>query len=166
MEKEIIDSINGAQKVLVGIGECFDDASDVSKGVYDRLATLMADKDYYVVSVSTDEKIRNSTLKQDRVVAPFIVPEDDAAANDAAEAAWKMYNTWLSCTLNKELCILELGVGLKYPTVVRWPFEKVAMLNNKAKMFRVHESLYQSTEEIKEKCVCIKRNPIDLLSDL
>lgn len=33
---------------------------------------------------------------------------------------WEIYQKWLQGSLNKKLCILELGVGMKYPTVVRW----------------------------------------------
>lgn len=76
---------------------------------------------------------------------------------------WNLYTKWLQGTLNRNLCILEFGVGMKYPSVVRWPFEKVAFINQKAKFVRVHESLYQLTQELKEKGVSIQNNPIDFL---
>jgi len=70
---------------------------------------------------------------------------------------------WLQGTINKKVCILELGVGMKYPTVIRWPFERVAFINEKAKFIRVHDYLNQLTEEIKEKAVSVKANPVELL---
>ena len=76
---------------------------------------------------------------------------------------WNLYTKWLQGTLNKKVCILELGVGMKYPTVIRWPFERVAFINEKAKFLRVHEFLYQLTEEIKEKGISLETNPIELL---
>lgn len=76
---------------------------------------------------------------------------------------WNLYTKWLQGTLNKKICILELGVGMKYPSVVRWPFEKVAFINQNAKFVRVHESLHQLTEEVKEKGISIQNNPIEFL---
>lgn len=76
---------------------------------------------------------------------------------------WNLYTKWLQGTLNKKVCILELGVGMKYPTVIRWPFERVAFINEKAKFLRVHEFLYQLTEKIKEKGISLETNPIELL---
>lgn len=77
---------------------------------------------------------------------------------------WKDYTKWLQSTINRKLLILELGVGLNYPTVIRWPFEKVAFYNNKAKFVRVHETLYQLTEELSEKGKGISKNAIDWLN--
>ena len=79
---------------------------------------------------------------------------------------WSLYTKWLQGTLNRELCILELGVGMAYPTVIRWPFEKTAFINNKAYMYRVHSSLYQITEEIAGKAEGICQNPVDFLKEL
>lgn len=76
---------------------------------------------------------------------------------------WELYTKWLQGTLNKKICILELGVGMKYPSVIRWPFERITMINKKAKFIRVHSSLYQLPEEIKEKGISIEENPIDFL---
>ena len=76
---------------------------------------------------------------------------------------WNLYTKWLQGTLNKNVCILELGVGMKYPSVIRWPFEKIAFINQKARFVRVHESLYHLTKEVKEKGISIPENPIELL---
>ena len=76
---------------------------------------------------------------------------------------WKDYTTFLSRTLNSNLLILELGVGLEYPTVVRWPFEKVAFINNKAHLVRVHEKLYHHTPEIENKTDSIQMNSVEYI---
>jgi len=78
---------------------------------------------------------------------------------------WERYRTWLSCTLNKKLCILELGVGFQYPSVIRWPFEKTAFLNNKASFVRVNSKFSQISEELKEKAISIPQNPLLLLRE-
>lgn len=79
---------------------------------------------------------------------------------------WELYKKWLQGTVNKNLCILELGVGMKYPTVIRWPFEKVAFFNQKAEMFRVHSRLYQIDEKIKDRGYGICQRPEDFLKEL
>ncbi len=79
---------------------------------------------------------------------------------------WEIYKKWLQGTVNKKVCILELGVGMKYPTVIRWPFEKVAFFNQKASFFRVHSKLYQTAEEIKEKSCGIQATLEDFFQEL
>lgn len=79
---------------------------------------------------------------------------------------WSEYTTWLQRTMNKKLCILELGVGLKYPSVIRWPFEKAAFYNKKAYFLRVHEKLSQLTPDLKEKGIGIAVNAVEFLADI
>ena len=79
---------------------------------------------------------------------------------------WQIYNKWLQGTINKKLCILELGVGMRFPTVIRWPFEKVTYFNQKATLFRVHSKLYQITEEIKDRSFGIESDPMEILKEL
>lgn len=79
---------------------------------------------------------------------------------------WEKYNRFLQGTVNKSLLILELGVGMNYPSVIRFPFEKIAMFNKKSKMIRVHPTLAFSTPEIKDNCQCVSADPVVFLSDL
>lgn len=76
---------------------------------------------------------------------------------------WKTYMTWLQGTIHKSVMILELGVSMKYPSVIRFPFEKVAFYNAKSKFYRVNEKLYHMTEELHDKGVSIKENACDWL---
>ena len=76
---------------------------------------------------------------------------------------WNKYMRWLQGTVNKRLCVLELGVGMQYPTVIRWPFERVTFINEKSSMFRIHSKLYHLTEEIKGRGYKIQEKPIDFL---
>lgn len=76
---------------------------------------------------------------------------------------WEIYMKWLQGTLNKKICLLELGVGMKYPSVIRWPFEKTAFFNQKAVLYRVHSRLYQMSIELKGKGFAIEANPIEFL---
>lgn len=79
---------------------------------------------------------------------------------------WAIYTKWLQGTLNRKLLILELGVGLQCPSVIRWPFEKVAFYNQKAVFYRVNEKLYQLSEDLSTKGTAIAKNAIDCLEYL
>jgi len=79
---------------------------------------------------------------------------------------WKLYEGWLQRTLNRKIVILELGVGLDFPSVIRWPFEKIAFYNNKASFYRVNKTLYQLPPELQGKGTSIAQNAIDWLASL
>lgn len=79
---------------------------------------------------------------------------------------WTIYKKWLQGTVNRNLCVLEIGVGMKYPTVIRWPFERVTFFNQKAELFRIHSWLYQITEEIKGKGYGICQSPEEFIREL
>lgn len=78
---------------------------------------------------------------------------------------WERYMKWTQGTLNRRVLILELGVGLNYPNIIRWPFEKIAYFNQKASFFRIHETLYQMTEELQKKGISIPRNAVSFLGE-
>lgn len=78
---------------------------------------------------------------------------------------WEQYTKWLQMTLNRKLCILELGVELNLPGIIRWPFEKVAFYNQKASFFRINASLYQMTDELSDKGISIGMNAVDFLRE-
>lgn len=79
---------------------------------------------------------------------------------------WQRYTRWLAMTMNRELLVLELGEGFKVPTVIRWPFEKTVFFNQKSHMYRVHETLSQVTEEIKERAVPVPENSVEWIRKL
>lgn len=79
---------------------------------------------------------------------------------------WQLYLKWLQGTINRRLTVLELGVGMRFPSVIRWPFEKTVYFNQKAYLYRVNEKLYQLTEELSGKGAGIPQNAIDWLKRL
>lgn len=102
------------------------------------------------------------------VCAGPMVP-NNIMAPDYVEAgyleAWGGYRKWLQGTVNRKLCVLELGVGMKYPGIIRWPFEKMVFFNEKSVFFRVHSKLCHLTEEIKDRGYKIKEKPVDFLTN-
>lgn len=77
---------------------------------------------------------------------------------------WQIYTKWLQGTLNRKLLVLELGVSLDCPSVIRFPFEKIAYFNQKATFIRVHEKLYQLSEELGEKGISVPENAVNYLN--
>lgn len=205
------------------------EAHEVSDGLC-QLIRRLKDKNYFVVSVSTNDAVENAPWKEGRLVMPcgcwkrkqcaagceavlYQTREEDKKALDRyftvleekiqneeeppkwekgaigvcpvcggplvlnnvyAEVYneggylkhWETYRKWLQGTLNRRLLILELGVGMQFPSVIRWPFEKIAFFQQKAEFYRVNEKLYQLSEELKGKGVSIAENSIDWLMNL
>ena len=79
---------------------------------------------------------------------------------------WQFYTKWLQGTLNRRLLLLELGVSMGFPSVVRYPFERVAVYNNKAFLCRVNEKTYQVPTDLSNKGCGISKNAIDWLGQL
>ena len=78
---------------------------------------------------------------------------------------WNRYTKWLQGTVNKRLCVLELGVGMEYPTVIRFPFEKIVFYNQKAFLYRVHPTLYQIGKEIGDRGCAVNEEPVNYLAN-
>ncbi len=189
----------------------------------ENLAGIVKDKNYFLVSVATNDYVWETGFKEERIVAPCGgslkkqckegagCEEAPMLLNEKEQIAiaqyfekymeayvmidlekcptcgapmilnniyterydergylnqWQKYTKWLQGTLNKKLCILELGVGMQCPSVIRFPFEKIGYFNQKADFVRVNKNLYQLTEELKEKGVSISENAVDWLSSM
>ncbi len=78
---------------------------------------------------------------------------------------WQIYMKWLQGTLNKRLCVIEAGVGMKLPSVIRWPFEKTVFYNQKANMFRIHDKFYQINEEVAERAYSCKGHSVQVFKE-
>ena len=74
--------------------------------------------------------------------------------------SWGEYTRWLQGTVNRNLCVLELGVGMEYPMVVRFPFEKTCYFNQKSKYIRIHENFPQLSKEIAARGISVQEDPV------
>lgn len=79
---------------------------------------------------------------------------------------WELYMKFLQQTINKNLCILELGVSLQYPEVIRKAFEKTLYFNQKAKMFRVNHFNCDIPDNLSEKLYTNNSNSVTYLANL
>lgn len=147
--KDIAGKYKDSEKLLIGLGQNVS-LSDID---FDNLKKLINDRDYYIVSM-TDNTI--SGLEDNNIVYPL----------SGDEEAWDLYLKWLQNTINKSLFILELGVSFMNPEVIRFPFEKTCMYNNKAFLVRVNSIFYQIPEEINTKSTGIKMDVSTFLNDI
>lgn len=79
---------------------------------------------------------------------------------------WQRYTKWLQGTVNHRLLLLELGVSMGFPSVIRMPFEKIATYNQKAFLCRINEKIWQVPADFLSKGVGISKNAIDWLGEL
>lgn len=86
-------------------------------------------------------------------------------AEEGYLSQWKIYTKWLQGTVNKKVCVIELGVGMQLPTIIRWPFEKIIYYNQKAFLYRIHPSLYQLEEKISDRGIGIREKPVKFLAN-
>lgn len=73
------------------------------------------------------------------------------------------YKKWLQSTVNKKLCIVELGASMRFPSIIRFAFDKLAYYNLKSEFYRVHETLYQHTSENKERGISVPLNSLEFM---
>lgn len=92
--------------------------------------------------------------------------EEQETGTEKADPSWMHYMKWLQGTVNRKLLLVELGVGMNQPQILRFPFERILYLNQKAKLYRVNRKLYHLTENAAEKGVGIAENAIDWLENL
>lgn len=159
MDKKMMDCLQEAEKVLVGIGEDFanEEDAEIRDRAYRRLAQMLEGKDYFLVSLDKNGVPEEMGFDGERIAAPF------AGTEEETKPAWDAYQKWLSMTLNRRLLVLELGVGFAYPGILRFPFEKVVYFNQKAQMIRVHGKLFQVSGEIAERMEGIACCPAEWL---
>ena len=48
---------------------------------------------------------------------------------------WTEYQRWLQNTMNHKMVLLEIGEGNRFPTIIRSPFERIALFQQKADLY-------------------------------
>lgn len=122
----------------------------------------------------TLEQLKDSSLTLAEIAPPvcqqcgaemvFNVVDAENYMEEGYMKSWEKYRRWLTGTLNRKLCLLELGVDFTYPSIIRWAFEKVAFLNEKAVLVRINEKYPQLAEELKGKAYSYPMNAVDFFN--
>jgi len=132
---------------------------------------LIKGKFYFAVTLNTDDLIYEAGLEEALIVAPCGSDKTgNVVTNEHYDESgylpqWQAYQKWLGNTLNQKFVILELGVGMEYPSVLRFPGEKMAYYNQKATLIRIHSSLSQVPAEISGRSVSVSENPVEFLKN-
>lgn len=162
MFKQLLEDLKQSKCVLIGLGESFTvkNPEDELKYIqfYKNLKEKLGARDYYVLTQAEDDLIFQCGFDKKHVAAPFVFPED--------EENWRDYMKWLSFTLNRQLLVIELGVGFGNPMIIRFPFEKTVYLNQKSKMYRVHPVFPHVTAEIGDRGFSVPADPLDLFAEV
>lgn len=168
IKAEILKKVAESDMVLVGVGEEFEvdinnqAACDRISEAYGILANILEKKNYFIMTSCVDQLIYKGGLKQERIVAPRGEVSEYQSEEDYMKR-WDMYTKWLGGTLSHSICVLELGVLINYPNIIRWPFEKIAFLNQKAAFIRINKRLPQLSEDISDKGMSVEQNGVDFL---
>ncbi|HKM03597.1 MAG TPA: hypothetical protein VJZ04_03205 [Lachnospiraceae bacterium] len=137
-----------------------------SQGCCNKLEDSKEISDDFITQIINIDNCKNIIFPQCKNCGSDLVFNNtlnNKYVEDGYLSQWEKYTTWLQGTLNKSICIIELGVDMTYPSVIRWPFEKINFYNQKSSFFRVNERLYQLSEELKEKGASIQENALDFI---
>lgn len=148
--------------ILFGFGSEINSQDIQSLGcTLDDLSRIIEHKNYFIVSSGKSNILCDLKLNKKRIAYPYLADKDE---NESKQ--WDLYNKWLSATMGKKLLLVELGEGFNNPNIIRWPFERITMINNSAKMYRSHSTFYQIPKELNEKAVTIEKNGFATLKEL
>ena len=114
-------------------------------------------KDCFVITTLVADALLKRGFEKTHMVAPLDV--------SLTEEEWDGYMKWLAGTLNRKTVLLELGENFLHPTIIRWPFEKTALINKKAHLYRVHKKFYQITDELKEKATAVQEDSVLFMAE-
>ncbi|MBQ9136742.1 MAG: hypothetical protein IJX66_11705 [Lachnospiraceae bacterium] len=209
-----------AEWVMPYVNRLFLKDNNKLRTAYQTLAGLLEGKNYFILTSCMDGLIRETSIKQERIVEPCgtyskmqcisgcansvcdtneqlleqienccfdkkdwstidsvrckqcngpVVLNSLYAEHYAEEGysgAWSLYTKWLQGTVNKKLCILELGSGMMFANILRFRFEKIVGLNQKSSLIRIHKNLYQVPVEISDRGQGISQNAVDFMAEI
>ena len=173
--EKIREIIEQSDMVLIGVGDEFTEKKASREEIlnaYQKVMELVKGKPWFLVTINTDDLVYDAGVNSFFVVAPCGSERSgNVITNENYDESgylpqWQYYMNWLTSTIGKKLCILELGVGMAYPSVIRMPFERTALYNQKASMIRIQSKLAQVPEEIQGRSVCCDENPVKFLNEV
>ena len=198
LAKDFKEAIQKADKILIGIGFEFQrETREEVLSAYHKIGKVIQGKDYFILTLCTDDIIYEADFDSDRIVAPCgsehryqciqncyssLFSEEEYKSgslcpNCGSELVqntvetekynesgylpqWKVYTEWLQKTMNKNIVLIELGCTMHYPGIIRFPFEKIGLYQNKASLFRINESISQIPADIAGKAYEIHENAV------
>ena len=78
----------------------------------------------------------------------------------------KNYEDFLDRTKNKNVVLLEIGVGFNTPAIIRFPFEQMVHNNLKTTLIRINKDYPQTILEIENKTISFNEDTNKIIEDL
>ncbi len=78
----------------------------------------------------------------------------------------KAYKSFLKEMKNKNVVLLEIGVGFNTPGIIRFPFEKITMENSKTRLIRINKDYLKCFLDIEDKTITFNEEVKQILDDL
>ena len=78
----------------------------------------------------------------------------------------RAYKNFLKEMKNKNVVLLEIGVGFNTPGIIRFPFEKITMENSKTRLIRINKDYLKCFLDIEDKTITFNEEVKQILDDL
>ena len=75
----------------------------------------------------------------------------------------RRYKEWLSQSVDKNLLVLELGVGFVSPGVIRWPFERLVGQLTNVRFIRINDRAPEVPEKLRNKSLSVRMDIAEVL---
>lgn len=78
----------------------------------------------------------------------------------------KSFQNFIVKTKNKNVVLIEIGVGYNTPSIIKYPFEEMTFSEKKTNLIRINKDYAFCSSEIKDKTVLFNENVKSILLDL
>ena len=92
--------------------------------------------------------------------------DDSFVQDDGWYEHARLYKEFLKKAKDKNLVLLEIGVGYNTPAIIRYPFEQMTYLNNNTTLIRIKKDYETCPTAIKEKTMLFDEDIDNILSKL
>ena len=156
-EERIVTPCGGFRKMQCDVN-CNGELSEIDDEIY-RKVELYFDKEIHLSELQEPKCGQCGQKKRFNQIGVSNYAEEGYLPQ------WENYTKWLQGTVNKKLCVIELGAGMELPSIIRWPFEKIVYYNQKSFLYRIHPSLYQLGETVGNRGIGIKEKSVIFLAN-
>ncbi len=131
----------------------------------EQIKKYINDSDMVLVGIGNEEWENGQRELFEKILEGknhYIINEDMTEENNG----WSKYSMWLMGSMNRKICIIESDVSMERPDRIRWPFERIAVINQKAIFIRINKKLPYIPVELKDRGIGIAENAMDILSGI
>ena len=114
-------------------------------------------------------EIRTSDIPHCPKCGNFLIPNlrcDDTFVETPHITNIETYKTFIQNAFEKNIVLLELGVGFNTPVIIRYPFEAITLKYPNARLIRLNIAKDIISEKIIEKSIFIQDDIWKVLSDI